>query len=311
VDNGGFDPTIEIDGMVCDVLDIYATARVELSNITTLSRTWSASYGNDMKIRDSVFNGRGVLIKTSNANLSITGCEVATNQGKGIEIDFGGTGRLDVANCSFDSSYLTVFRSSDNYDLALDLNIQDNEFIGDDALLYVGYNLLEMDSYDIDPDYILPIEGVIEDNTFRGEGAGAVLWHGLYEGLFSDNKVIGNARLHAYYVLTFRVMDTQGTPPRPEFWLIPSETVTPSTLFEDRRYLILEGEMMLDVTDDTSLDSDPPEVAVILLAGYYGSSVVGGFAPIDPLEDAGELILYGSWEDMGEFLLDHVKEWPD
>jgi len=310
LDNGGFDPTIEIDGMVCDVLNIYANARVELSNITSLSRTWSASYGNDITIRDSIFNGRGILIRTSNANISMTGCEVATNRGKGIEIHFGGTGRLDVANCSFDSSYLTVFRSANDYDLELELSIQDNEFIGDGAFLYVGYNLLEMDSYDIDPDYILPIEGVIEDNTFRGEGAGAVLWHGLYGKLFQDNKVIGNARLHAYYVLTFRVMDTQGTPPRPEFWLIPSETVAHSTLFDERRYLTLEGEIMLDVTDDPSMDSNPPDVAVILLARYYGSSVVGGFAPIYPLEDAGELVLYGTWEDMGEYLLDHVNDWP-
>jgi hypothetical protein len=310
LDNGGFEPSVKIDGLDCDALEIYADAKVELSNITSQLRTWSTVFGNEMNIRDCGFFGKGVRISTGSANISITGCEVATNQGRGRKIEIDGTGRLDVANCSFDSSYLTVFRSSDDYDLELDLSIQDNEFIGDGAFLYVGYNLLEMDSYDIDPDYVLPIDGVIQDNTFRGEGAGAVLWHGLYERLFQENKVIGNARLHAYYVLTFRVMDTQGTPPRPEFWMIPSETVTPSTLFDDLRYLILEGEMMLDVTDDTSVESAPPDVGVILLAGYYSSSVVGGFAPIYPLEDAGELMLYGFGEDMGEYLLDHVDDWP-
>ncbi len=309
-DNGGFDQKVEIDEMVCDELSIYVDARVELSNITSLSWSIFNVHGNEIKIRDSGFNGRGVLIRASNTNISITGCEVASNQERGIEIDFGGTGRLDVANCSFDGSYLTVFRSYDDFDLGLDLSIQDNEFIGDGAFLYVGYNLLEMDSYDIDTDYVLPIVGVIEGNTFRGEGAGAVLWHGLYEGLFTDNKVIGNAKLHAYYVLTFRVMDTQGTPSRPEFWLIPTETVTPSTLFNDRRHLTLEGEMMLDVTNDLSMDSNPPEVGVILLSGYMMSSMVGGFAPVFPLEDAGELMLYGFSENMGEFLLDHVKDWP-
>ena len=68
--------------------------------------------------------------------------------------------------------------------------------------------------------------------------------------------------------------------------------------------------MMLDVTDDTSVESTPPDVGVILLSSYMPSSVVGGFAPIYPLEDAGELMLYGFGEDMGEYLLDHVDDWP-
>ncbi len=310
LDDGGFDPTVAIDGMVCDSLSISAVAKLELTNITSRSRMRCTAYQNDVSIRDCEFNGYGAAISTSMANISIGDCEVATDPARGIEVEIEGTGQLHVANCSFDGSHLAVLRSADDYDLGLNLSILDNEFIGDGAVLYVGYNLFEMDSYDLDPDYILPIEGVIEDNTFRGEGSGVVLWHGLFERLFQDNKVIGQARLHAYYVLTFRVRDLEGTPPRPEFWIVPTETVEPSTLFDDRRYLTLEGEMMLDVTDDPSVESDPPEVGVILLSGYAPSSKVGGFAPIDPLVDAGELILYGGWEDMGEYLLDHVKDWP-
>ena len=137
-----------------------------------------------------------------------------------------------------------------------------------------------------------------------------MLHHGLYEELYKTNTLEDDARLFAFYVLTFRTMDTVGTPPRPEFWIIPTEDVVVDPLFPDRRYLIMEGEMLLDVTDDPSVESDPPEVGVILLSGYAPGSKVGGFAPIDPLEDAGELILYGMREDMGEFLLDHVEDWP-
>ena len=307
----GWEFTMEVSDSNLGSLSYSGNSRVKLSNVTTHDHFRIDQSGDKgLEVIDCSIGGLGGRIQKLSADVIIRDCVVSTEIGGGLDVEVESAGSLKIIGCRFSGSHLAIYRPAETFDLETEVQVTDCEFLGDGAILYVGFNLLRMTSFDVDPDYVPPIVGTIDGNLFDGEGSGVVLYHGLFERLYHHNTLSDGARAQAYYVLVFRVMDTEGTPPRPEFWIVPTDAVTPSALFIYDRYLTLEGEMMLDVTDDPTMENDPPEVGVVLLAGYRPDSKVRGFAAIDPLVDAGELTLAVRvpFEDI---LLKHVTDWPD
>ncbi|NOQ54134.1 MAG: hypothetical protein GQ558_05980 [Thermoplasmata archaeon] len=307
----GWEFTMEVSDSNFGSLSYSGSSRVRLSNVTThdhLRIEQSSDKG--LEVTHCSIGGWGGRIQKLSADVSIWDCVVSTEVGGGLVVEVESGGSLKIIGCRFLNSHLAIYRPAETFDRETEVQVTDCEFLGDGAILYVGFNLQRMTTFDVDPDFVPPIVGTIEGNLFDGEGAGVVLYHGLFEGLYHDNTLENGARAHAYYILILRVMDTEGTPPRPEFWIVPTDTITPSTLFSDNRYLTLEGEMMLDVTDDLSVENDPPDVGVVLTAGYRPDSKVRGFASIYPLVDAGEITL-AARVPFEEFLLDHVTDWPN
>jgi hypothetical protein len=307
----GWEFTMEVSDSNLGSLSYSGNSRVKLSNVTTHDHLRIDQSGDKgLEVIDCSIGGLGGRIQKLSADVIIRDCVVSTEIGGGLDVEVESAGSLKIISCRFSGSHLAIYRPAETFDQETEVQVTDCEFLGDGAILYVGFNLLRMTSFDVDPNYVPPIVGTIDGNVFDGEGAGVVLYHGLFERLYHHNTLSDGARAQAYYIIVLRVMDTEGTPPRPEFWIVPTDAVTPSTLFIYDRYLTLEGEMMLDVTDDPTMENDPPEVGVVLLAGYRPDSKVRGFAAIDPLFDAGELTLAVRvpFEDI---LLKHVTDWPD
>jgi hypothetical protein len=265
------------------------------------------TYDSNISISNSVFDLKYASIEMWTGNLSITDCTFSSNWSSFMQIN-PLTADVDVSNCTFSGTSLMVFFDN-SYGLAIDnINVTGCTFTGADAVLYVGWDLYRVDSYDMDPDYVPQINGSIEDNTFSGEGSGVVLHHGTFGQLYGDNDLSDDARLYAFYITRLQVIPPDGTP----FWgaydFVPTEGMVVDWPFGTFRWVELDGELLYDVTDDITKETDPPTLDVILYSlGSY--RYVRGFSQVVPNADNDEAT-YPVMPDMFDILRLNVSHWP-
>jgi hypothetical protein len=216
-------------------------------------------------------------------NLTVEDCTFRGRSGRGVNHLV----REDVTdvfrNCAFEDAPLSIRKSGMYLDVPMELVVADCTFAGDNAFLYCGFDYADVTTYDMDPWLSPDVRGRIEGNTFSGAGAGAVLHHGLYARLFGENVVEDDARLFAMYITYLMVVPPDGHPPRPQYYAVVHERYRDDLPFRLRRWGSLDGEMFLDVTDDTTEEGEPPIAPLILRSDRSNYWVVRGFHSIDPL----------------------------
>lgn len=215
---------------------------------------------------------------------------------------------VTVRDCTFSGAGLLVFFDNWYQQPADNVTVTGNTFTGDDAILYLGWNLLRVDSYDVDPDFVPDINGTIEGNAFSGAGPAVVLHHGLFGQVWGDNDLDDDTRLYAFYITRLQVIPPDGTP----FWgaydFVPTPGMVSDWPFGTFRWFEMDGELLYDVTDDTSKETDPPTLDVVLYAlGSY--RYVRGFSQVVPNADNDEAT-YPVLPDFPELLKDHLVHWP-
>ena len=79
--------------------------------------------------------------------------------------------------------------------------------------------------------------------------------------------------------------------------------------FSIYRWIELDGEILLDVTDDLSLESDPPAMDVILYSLAANYRIVRGFSQVVPDADNDEAT-YPVFPVLQDVLLENLVHWP-
>lgn len=262
----------------------------------------------NVTVTDSEFPDASVSITMWNGSLSMERCSFTSNWSRGLYIEPSGAD-VDVKDCTFESSFLMLFFNNFYWWVMDNLNVTDCQFNGEDAVLYVGWDLLNVDFYDVDPDFVPQMNGTIANNTFSGPGCHIVLHHGTFGQLLGDNDLRDGARLYAFYITRLQVIPPDGTP----FWgaydFVPTEGVIADWSFDIARWIEMDGELMVDVTDDLSVENDPPILDVILYSKYGSYRIVRGFSQVVPNADNDE-VTYPVYPSFHEILKENLLYWP-
>jgi hypothetical protein len=212
-----------------------------------------------------------------------------------------------VRDCAFSGAGLLVFYDNLYHLPADNVSVTGNTFTGNDAILYMGWDLLHVDSFDENPESVPLVNATIVDNTF-GPDSAVVLHHGLFGQVWDDNDLDGEAHLYSFYITRLQVIPPDGTP----FWgaydFVPTEGIVYNWPFGTLRWVEMDGELLYDVTDDTSKEADPPTLDVLLYAlGSY--RYVRGFAQVVPDADNDEAT-YPVLPDFPDLLKENLVYWP-
>ena len=310
LDHAALRAPITLRNVSADLLGITSRERdVSISGLRVRENLilWTRQNSN-VSLSNSVFDMEYGSIDMWNGTLSITDCTFSSNWSSSMILEPSGAD-VDVSNCTFSGVNLLVFFNN-WYGWAVDnINVTDCTFTGQDALLYVGWDLLDVDSYDVDPEYVPQMNGTIANNTFTGPGSHIVLHHGTFDQLLGDNDLRDGARLYAFYITRLQVIPPDGTP----FWgaydFVPTEGVISDWPFDIFRWIEMDGELMVDVTDDPSAETDPPILDVILYSKYGGYRIVRGFSQVVPNADNDEAT-YPVFPPLHEILMENLLYWP-
>ncbi|MCK5415780.1 MAG: right-handed parallel beta-helix repeat-containing protein, partial [Thermoplasmata archaeon] len=262
----------------------------------------------NVSLSNSVFDMEYGSIEMWNGTLSITDCTFSSNWSSSMILEPSGAD-VDVSNCTFSGTSLMVFFNN-WYGWAVDnINVTGCTFTGAGALLYMGWDILDVDTYDVEPEFVPQMNGSIEGNSFSGEGSGVVLHHGTVGQLYGDNDLSDGARLYAFYITRLQVIPPDGTP----FWgaydFVPSEGMIPDWPFGMVRWIELDGELLYDVTDDITKETHPPILDVILYSKSGSYRIVRGFSQVVPNEDNDE-VTYPVYPSFNDLLMDTLLYWP-
>jgi len=243
-----------------------------------------------------------------NGSLSISECTLRSNWSQYLYLQPSGAD-VDIRDCTFNGASLLVF--FDNwYSWALkNINVTGCTFSGEESILYMGWDILHVDSYDVDPDFVPQMNGTIANNTFRGPGTAVVLHHGTFGQLWDVNGLSVGTRLYAFYITRLQVIPPDGTP----FWgaydFVPTGEIVTDWPFDVFRWIELDGEVMYDVTDDISLELHPPTLDILLYSKYGSSRIVRGFGHVVPNADNDEAT-FPIFPDLYNLLRGNVSYWP-
>jgi hypothetical protein len=296
-----------------DVMMMYLSSNwrnVTISNVVVSNYIYlDATYLTNVSIEDSEFRDAEVWIEAGYlSSLDIRNCTFDSVSSYGITF-FVSNANITVEDCTIRDSALMFFLENWYDGSWAEINVTGCDFFGDEALLYVGWNILRVDSYDMDADFVAPVNGTIEGNTFSGPGAQVVLAHGLYGRLWGGNQLVDGARLNAFYITRLQVIPPDDTPINYAFNFIPVEGFTTDWPFQVNRWLELDGEILWDVTDDPSVENDPPILEVLLFSKWGTGRIVRGFDTVVPNADNDEGT-YPPFPDFQEALRETLVYWP-
>ncbi len=268
----------------------------------------AAWFCQEVSLTNTTLSGRGANIDVYNTTLSIRNCSFASLHHWGVKVQTFGASFVEVDNCTFEGAYLMMDQSSYSYFERLDLNVTRCTFSGPDAILYVGWELSSMDSYDQEPSWTPDVSGAIEGNTFGG-GSDIVLHHGLCKRLLGENALEAGSKVRAMFITRLQVIPPETTPVNHGFHVIETEGVVANWPYDIWRWFAMDGEVLLDVTDDPDVELDPPSTPVLLLSLGHHNMVVRGFATIELDEDNDEAT-FPLVPDLDSLLEGLVEGWP-
>ena len=272
-------------------------------NLVVTDGAYFDSYGTcDISFIGCSFAGWGLLGTVQGGSLEMEGCTLEEGAYGGMQVTTMGACDFAVRDCTFNGGALKLLRNGLYLDEHLGVEVEGCTFRGDGAFLYVGVGLNDMTNYDGMPWTVMDATGRIVNNTFEGPGTGALLHHGLYAALFGTNTMGPGARLYAHYIAMLMVIHGDSRPPRPDSWaVIEGGGVTASYPFTIVRDFDADGEVLLDVTGDTNLESSPPPVPIIYGSPKGDGLIVMGFSTIDLLANNGE-VTYSAAPDWSALL---------
>jgi hypothetical protein len=302
---------VRITNLSCDSLFMRGWGR-NITLVDLLVREYlmvTTANDSNVLLEHSTFEDASVWIEMQNGTFVMRNCSVSTIGAEEFFITPGGPVQVTVLDSTFDGISLMVFLRGFGWEAPIDLRVTRCTFSGDDAILYVGMDLINVDFYDEDPDHVPPMTGRIWDNTFSGPDNGVVLNHGLFERLYEDGNLQDGARLFAFYVTRLQVIPPDGTPFWGAYTFEAREDIVPDWPYDIVRWIELDGELLYDVTDDTGKEADPPILDVLLYSKWGSSRIVRGFGSVDPDADNDEAT-YPVMPDFYEVLKYVVVDWP-
>jgi hypothetical protein len=260
-----------------------------------------------VEIANSVFEDAQVLVWTTYGDLVLRNCTVYSNWSRPFLIH-PTQSNLTIDGCTVVDTNVMVFFNNFYWATPRTIDVSDCEFSGEDALLYVGWDVNNVDAYDVDPDHVPVINGSISGNTFRG--CDVVLSHGQYGNLWKLNVLEDGARTHALFITRLQVIPPDGTPFWGAYTFIPREGTLTDWPFSVYRWVELDGEILADVQMHPVWDTSPPTLDVLLysLTGE-GRRIVRGFSSVVPNQDNDEAT-YPVMPDIQDLVRQNLVHWP-
>lgn len=301
---------VTISGAIVDSLYMVSYARtVDISGVSVLESSIIDTYYNSyLTINDSSFEDASPWLTLTDGRLEVRNCTFSSTRSVGLVLE-PELANVTLADCTFDNAYLMLFFDNWYWATSRNLSISGCRFSGEESVLYVGWDIYNVDSYDLSPDFVPQVNGSIEGNTFSGPGCHVVLGHGLFGQLWGDNQLEGGAVLQAFYITRLQVIPPDGTP----FWgaydFLPVEGITTDWPFSIFRWVEMDGEILWDVTTDPSVEEEPPTLDVILYSKWGSYRMVRGFSQVVPNADNDEAT-YPVFPDFLLILRENVSYWP-
>jgi len=302
--------TTRVHDVVADILGVDG-----INRDITISRTRADYYlavstdgTSNVVIEDSVLSEADGHIFMTFGNVTLRNCTMSSDWSRGLFIE-PTMANVTIKECTVINSNILIY--FDNYFWAAPglIEITDCHFSGDEAVLYIGWHLNHVDSYDIDPDHVPVINGTISGNTFNGPNTHVVLSHGQFGNLWGTNVLEDGARTHAFFITRLQVIPPDGTP----FWgaynFIEREGVITDWPFQVYRWVELDGEILWDITDNPRTGIDPPTLDVLLYSKYGNYRIVRGFGHVVPNADNDEAT-YPVYPSYQEVLMQNLIYWP-
>lgn len=301
---------ITLRDIVADSFYMSALGRnVTVSDINVKDNLIIRTYhDSNLTVADSTFHGASTWIDMTDGTLVIENCSFSSNWSRGMLLD-PELANVTIVDCTFTDTHLLLFFDNWYWTASRNINITGCRFSGEEAVLYIGWDINRIDSYDVDAGFVPLVNGSVEGNTFSGPDCHVVLGHGLFGQLWGDNELEEGARLHAFYITRLQVIPPDGTP----FWgaydFFPREGFITDWPFQIFRWVEMDGEIMWDVTDDPSVENDPPTLEVHLYSKYGSGRIVRGFWSVVPNADNDEAT-YPVFPEVYRLLKDHLIHWP-
>ncbi len=304
--------TVSISNVTCEDLFVTPARHGLLEDVHTSGTLYlSQIRSGDATVHNCTFGGYGAYLYVHDGDISVSDCTVGSDSPASLTVVASGIANANVSSVRFSNASLLVYRSAFYWTFPTDVTVTDCTFSGSDCHMFVGADLTQMDFYDADPWSVPAIEGTVAGNVFEGTGSTVTMHHGLFTRLWGDNDLDGNVRLYAYYLTRLMVIPPHGLPPKPGYYMvIDGQDYVQGLPFGIYRWMVPDGELCLDVTDDPTREENPSSVRVLLSSSpYFRDLVVTGFSTLDPDADNGET-MYDAPPDWPDVLEDHVKGWP-
>lgn len=297
---------IDVSSLVVSAFNRPLTiSQVSVTNYLYLNTYFNTS----ITITDSVFERADVILNAGYmCDLVVRNCSFDSAFMQGVMVSVSNA-NVTVEDCTIEDSALMIFLDNWYEGMWAGINVTGCEFYGDESVLYVGWNILRVDSYDMDAGFVAPVNGTIEGNVFTGPGTHVVLAHGLYGRLWGDNQLVDGARLDVFYITRLQVIPPDDTPINNAYAFIPVEGFTTDWPFQVYRWVELDGEILWDVTDDPLVENDPPTLEVLLFSKWGAGRIVRGFDQVVPNADNDEGT-YPTFPDFDEAIRGTLVHWP-
>jgi len=260
-------------------------------------------------IDDADFVDANVWVEMDDGDLVITNSSIGSAWSRGMYL-YPTMANVTIQDCTFYDSHLMIMFNNMYWAAPNKLNITGCRFGGNDGLLYVGWDIINVDTYDVDADYVPTINGSIEDNDFRATDGHVVLHYGLFHQLWGDNDLDDGTHLQAFYITRLQMIPPESSPFWGAYTFLPREGVVTDWPFETPRIFIeLDGEIMIDVTEDPSAALDPPVLDIFLHSITNNKRIVRGFHQVVPDDDNDEAT-YPVYPQFQELLQSTLIHWP-
>ena len=251
-----------------------------------------------------------------NMDCMITRCHFTSTEDSGLNI-WSRTGEsITIYDCTFDGTYLYVFRSPHQWNVDWYLHVSKCHFSGPGSVLIVGWGTTDYYDYRTRFGPLLVPDGYVGGNTFSGEGSGVVAQHELAVELFGENSFEDGARMHAWYWTHVTATPEGGSAyrdTRVEQMNVPGGDFEPPFDIWATSDRSLEGgiQWFVDVTDDPGR-AGTPERAWLALWSYYWSDhhrYLADIVSYDPTYLSVD-IDHRTWPHPEDVIWSLVEDWP-
>jgi hypothetical protein len=303
--------TITIQDVVTDDLEMNPMGRnVTMSDITVRDQMSIYSFADpNILIENSILQEAAGTIEMVDGDLDMRNCSISSNWSRGLNI-YPTMANITIMNCTFANSYVMLLFSNVYWEAPDNLEITGCHFNEDWALLYIGWDIINVDTYDVDADYIPTINGSIDGNSFTAKDGHVVLHFGLFDQLWGNNVLDDGIHLHAFYITRLQVIPPESSPFWRAYTFLPREGVITDWPFDiPRSFLELDGEIMIEVSDDPSVALDPPVLEVFLHSITLQMRIVRGFDQVVPNADNDEAT-YPVYPEFPDILIETLIYWP-